>query len=57
MAPFVGQKLVELTHHAGHKQPGHEQLAAVDTDRTVLTRMVNLHHAVADGGVVGRVVC
>ncbi|SDA59774.1 hypothetical protein SAMN03159443_01575 [Pseudomonas sp. NFACC15-1] len=45
---LVGKKLPELTHHIREEKPGHGQLTAVDTDRAMLTCMVNLHHAIAE---------
>ena len=47
VAALVGEEFTELTHHAGGKQPRHKQLAAVDTDRAMLTGVVDFDHAVA----------
>src|SRR5471032_603520 len=48
MAALVGEELLKFIHHARYEKPGHKQLSAVDTDRTMLARMVDLHHAVAE---------
>jgi hypothetical protein len=52
MATLVRQKLLQFSHHARGKEPRHEQLAAVDTDRAMLTGMVDFDHAVAQIRVV-----
>jgi hypothetical protein len=56
MAALVGEELLEFVHHARDEKPGHKQLSTVDTDRTMLARMVDLHHAVAEVFALSRVV-
>ena len=56
MAALVGEELLEFIHHARDEKPSHKQLSTVDTDRAMLARMVDLHHAVAEVFALSRVV-
>ena len=46
VAPFMIKKAIKLIQHVGCSPAGEPSLNGVDADRTMLARMVNLHHPV-----------